>query len=401
MQSHDKSFGGLGALLTDTPHAQTEPYTIYFAGGLFDHKELFGNAKLAEYIERVSRGKYVCVLPQDLEQTDNRAAEVRNQDLLQVMKNDLAIFNFDGTELDSGTVVEMVFGKMLDIPAVVLRTDFRNAGDGAKDGDPWNLMCSAYPRNKVLLVHSMAWYQEALRQGGTTAEVEERLYTRMATAVIEQLDAVIQQKGWLTDEVNVQEIYKAALLFPGSGLEKTPDSFLRSIIRRKTAKGLLPKESDANNLIPRKAQRLHLMYRELLRLSRDLQAGATPAGELVLSGTTISRCDELMEAVLNLDRFMGESLTVVAELYSQSDAAHAAGPIAQIATAARDRAATLRTRAETVYRETTFNSRAVFHLPQVAAQEAALRQFTLEAQDVANTIAEQAEAKAADVTATY
>ena len=235
MQSHDKSFGGLGALLTDTPHAQTEPYTIYFAGGLFDHKELFGNAKLAEYIERVSRGKYVCVLPQDLEQTDNRAAEVRNQDLLQVMKNDLAIFNFDGTELDSGTVVEMVFGKMLDIPAVVLRTDFRNAGDGAKDGDPWNLMCSAYPRNKVLLVHSMAWYQEALRQGGTTAEVEERLYTRMATAVIEQLDAVIQQKGWLTDEVNVQEIYKAALLFPGSGLEKTPDSFLRSIIRRKTA----------------------------------------------------------------------------------------------------------------------------------------------------------------------
>ena len=48
-------------------------YTIYFAGELFDHKHLIGNALLAAHIERLSNGRYRCVLPQDLEQTDSRA----------------------------------------------------------------------------------------------------------------------------------------------------------------------------------------------------------------------------------------------------------------------------------------------------------------------------------------
>ena len=80
-------------------------YTVYFAGALFDHKELIGNALLASYIDELSKGKYKCVLPQDLEQTTDRAVAIRNQDLAQVMKCDLAIFNFDGSELDSGTVL--------------------------------------------------------------------------------------------------------------------------------------------------------------------------------------------------------------------------------------------------------------------------------------------------------
>ena len=32
-------------------------YTIYFAGALFDHKELIGNAILASYINEISDGK--------------------------------------------------------------------------------------------------------------------------------------------------------------------------------------------------------------------------------------------------------------------------------------------------------------------------------------------------------
>jgi len=38
---------------------------------------------------------------------------------------DLALFNFDGPELDLGTVVEFLFAKFADIPALILRMDFR------------------------------------------------------------------------------------------------------------------------------------------------------------------------------------------------------------------------------------------------------------------------------------
>ena len=50
--------------------------------------------------------------------------------------------------LDSGTVVEFVYAKLLDIPAVILRTDFRGGGDQDTDGDAWNLMVSFYPRTR-------------------------------------------------------------------------------------------------------------------------------------------------------------------------------------------------------------------------------------------------------------
>ena len=73
-------------------------YTIYFAGELFDHKHLIGNALLAAHIERLSNGRYRCVLPQDLEQTDSRAVDIRNQDLIGVATCDLALFNFDGSD---------------------------------------------------------------------------------------------------------------------------------------------------------------------------------------------------------------------------------------------------------------------------------------------------------------
>ena len=48
-------------------------YTIYFAGALFDHKDLIGNAVLVSYINELSNGKYQCILPQDLEQATNIA----------------------------------------------------------------------------------------------------------------------------------------------------------------------------------------------------------------------------------------------------------------------------------------------------------------------------------------
>jgi nucleoside 2-deoxyribosyltransferase len=217
-------------------------YTVYFAGALFNHKDLIGNALLASYIEQGSHGQYRCVLPQNLEQATVPAVDIRNQDLQQVMACDLALFNFDGTELDAGTVVEFMFAKCLDIPSVILRSDFRTAGDQGQDGDAWNLMCSFYPRTQIVQCHAMAWYQQASHAGGTLADLTQRFYERLACAVVEGLEAVRQEpplpKGTLAD---VTRLYQWAARFPGGGLlESYADpARLATLVRAKRHKGLV------------------------------------------------------------------------------------------------------------------------------------------------------------------
>lgn len=218
------------------------PLTIYFAGALFTHNDLTGNALLASYIERSSQGRYVCVLPQDLEQATVRAVDIRNQDLKQVMTCDLALFNFDGSDLDSGTVVEFMFAKFLDIPAVLVRSDFRTAGDQLKDGDPWNLMCSFYPRTRLVQFNAMAWYQQAIRAAPTLSEALPRLYERMATEITLHLDAVRDEpplpKG---DRQAIESLYRWALCFPGGGFHDAcaEAHFIERVIARKASQGLL------------------------------------------------------------------------------------------------------------------------------------------------------------------
>lgn len=221
-------------------------YTIYFAGELFDHKHLLGNALLASHIERQSDGRYRCVLPQDLEQTNSRAVDIRNQDLIGVATCDLALFNFDGPDLDSGTVVEFVYAKLLDIPAVILRTDFRGGGDQDTDGDAWNLMASFYPRTRNVTLNAMAWYQEAFRESDTVADAIARYCDRMASEIIEALDAVRAEPPHLGAAPDgVEHLYRWALSFPGSGIAEriAGDGSLEDTVHRlvseKLSKGLL------------------------------------------------------------------------------------------------------------------------------------------------------------------
>ncbi len=216
-------------------------YSVYFAGELFDHKHLIGNAILAEAIERRSGGRYACVVPQHLEQATERAVDVRNQDLKQVMACDLGLFNFDGTDLDSGTVVEFMLAKFLDIPSVILRSDFRSSGDQDKDGDDWNLMCSFYPRVGRLEFNAMTWYQEARDSAAGVSDCTSRLYSRIASAVIEQLDAVRAEPPVAEfNEDRVRSLYDWAARFPGNGLEDVcgPD-FVDEVIASRRRKGLL------------------------------------------------------------------------------------------------------------------------------------------------------------------
>lgn len=220
----------------------TTEYTIYFAGELFDHKDLIGNALLASHIEQVSNGKYRCVLPQDLEQTSARAAQIRNQDLKTLMECDLAIFNFDGTELDSGTVVEFMYAKMLDTPCVILRSDFRRSGDQDGENDDWNLMASFYPRTQKLQFNAMQWYQEERAGGDDLQAVTDRLYRRMASASVEALDQVKAEPSILRGTAGeIAGVFKWALRFPGGGLSDAAIDVER-LVQDKIAKGILPSE---------------------------------------------------------------------------------------------------------------------------------------------------------------
>jgi len=219
----------------------TDALQIYFAGDIFDHKDLVGNALLARYIEQSSAGRYRCVLPQNLEQSSNRAVNIRNQDLVQVIQCDVALFNFDGDDLDSGTVVEFMLAKMLDIPALIVRSDFRSAGDQNKDGDDWNLMCSFFPRARNFQFNAMAWFQAAHADGDDILETLPKLYLSLSEQITAALDEVCDEPSLFGGDLNrARALYDWARQFPGSGLaHRIDDQALEQIVQRKHARGML------------------------------------------------------------------------------------------------------------------------------------------------------------------
>ena len=217
-------------------------FTIYFGGSLFSHKDLSGNALLAEYIEKCSGNKYLCCLPQNLEQHQTTALAIRNKDIAKIIECDLGLFNFDGTELDAGVVVEFMLAKFLDIPAVILRSDFRTCGEREIGGEDWNLMCSFYPRTRVVKVNSLQLYQEATEEGQRLNEVFDIYYTRIARMVIEDLDSVKTEQPLLKgDQKKMEMLYQWALAFAGGGIDKlvSGSSFVDQIVAAKIRKGLV------------------------------------------------------------------------------------------------------------------------------------------------------------------
>jgi len=216
-----------------------EQNSVYFAGDIFNHKDLTGNLLLAEAIERESSKRYVCVLPQHLEQSTSRSIDIRNNDLSKIVSADLILVNFDGTELDSGTVIEFLFAKALDVPAVILRSDFRSAGDQER-GDPWNLMCSGYPRTGKLTLNAMAWYQEAWGKGGGTAAVLERLYSKLSKAIITEFDNVYNEPSLIDSQQMLCNVYEWGMRFPGNGFsDYFTEQKLKSLLEKKQKRALL------------------------------------------------------------------------------------------------------------------------------------------------------------------
>jgi len=216
-------------------------FTIYFGGSLFNHKDLTGNAFLAEHIEKGSDNKYHCCLPQNVEQHQTTALDIRNKDIAKIIECDLGLFNFDGTELDAGVVVEFMLAKFLDIPAVILRSDFRTCGEKEIGGEDWNFMCSFYPRTRIVKINAMLSYQEAVEESQTLNEVFDIYYSRIARLIVESLDSVRTEKPLLKgDQKRLETLYQWALTFPGGGIEKliSNTSFVDQILAAKIKKGI-------------------------------------------------------------------------------------------------------------------------------------------------------------------
>jgi len=156
-----------------------------------------------------------------------------------LIESDLSLFNFDGADLDSGTVVEFMVAKQLDIPAVILRTDFRSAGDQEKQGDNWNLMCSGYPRTETISLNSMEIYQQA--EGDDIHAKIDSIYRTLSSSVIQALNKVREQAPIGDSEVLTENLYRWCTQYCGGGMEELLDDkhWLEDILNRKRKNGLI------------------------------------------------------------------------------------------------------------------------------------------------------------------
>lgn len=227
-------------------------YNVYFAGALFSHKDLIGNAALAEEIFADSDGEFKCILPQNIEYRKLSPRAIRDEDILNLIECDLAIFNFDGSELDSGTVVEFMFAKFADIPSLILRTDFRNGGDCVDENEnnnfPWNLMVSFYPRTEALVLHAADIYKESMSEslsaenslcasptsGASTSKI---MSAKIAEKVVQKLRILLTLSPSMPENISPC-VYEWLAKMPDFADEKALDR-LKLALSRKLSKKLL------------------------------------------------------------------------------------------------------------------------------------------------------------------
>lgn len=187
-------------------------YSVYFAGELFDQKHITGNALLARAIEKLSENQYRCILPQNWEgDVHSTSVAIRNRDIESVIRADVVLFNFDGPDIDSGTAVEFMLAKMVDVPVVILRTDCRNWSH--LFGDDWNLMLSSYPRSQNVIWNALVEYNNL--KGDVSA-----MHTILAQKSMEAFEKVMQTPALLKSPEDLLRAYQHVVAMCGGGLEK-------------------------------------------------------------------------------------------------------------------------------------------------------------------------------------
>lgn len=203
-------------------------FKIYFAGELFDHKHILGNKILAQRIEAAANNIYKCILPQNWEGALDDIIDIRNNDLKAIIEADFVLFNFDGPDLDSGTAVEFIIAKMLDIPAILLRTDSRGGGHLANED--WNLMVAGYPRCVVVRLSGLELYNTVGLDG---------MEQKIVESILIALQKVQAQPSVMSSYEEIWTAYQHVIKMSGGNLEKiVPVSLLREIIIAKGRKGI-------------------------------------------------------------------------------------------------------------------------------------------------------------------
>ncbi len=222
--------------------------TVYLGSEIYSLKHLIGNAYLAEAIYEKSHGRYLCELPQDLERPGARPRAVRDQAIRKLVACDLALFLFDGAELESATAVEFMIAKFADIPSVILRSDLRRAGDGP---NPWTLMASSYPRTASVALDGLEAYKairrrrhrgldEIARLAGQHGSADaQRICDEVASACVRTLDRVSAIEPVMPKYLR-EEVFNWIALMPGlKGKQKVLRKEFESYLERKVGKGLL------------------------------------------------------------------------------------------------------------------------------------------------------------------
>jgi hypothetical protein len=222
--------------------------TVFFAGELFDLKHLIGNAYLAEAIYEKSHGRYLCALPQDFDPRGKQPRAIRDHHIRSLAGCDLALFSFDGPDLDSGTLAEFMIAKFADIPAVILRSDRRGAGGRTPQ---WNPMANFYPRTAVLSLDGLGTYKailkkrhrkldEVIRLAGQHSSADaQRMCDEIAAAVVRAFDRVRVMPPVMPKHLR-EEIYNWLPLMPGlRGKEKPLRREFENYLERKVQRDLL------------------------------------------------------------------------------------------------------------------------------------------------------------------
>ena len=211
--------------------------TIYWAGDLFDFKDLTGNMEIAAAVEEQSGGRYQVKLPQLSESNSKRSVTaIRDADLELLINCDTIVANFDGSDLDSGTVVEFCFAKMLDMPGVLLRTDFRTGSDQSDGEEPWNLMCSGYPRTASLVLHGMKLFHHHWDKAGSRQEKLTSFRNDIARRVIAALDKTVAEKPLFSAEELLEHYVKTVTAAGGTLPELFPRKRIELLVAEKVAK---------------------------------------------------------------------------------------------------------------------------------------------------------------------
>jgi len=222
------------SIVNSTPKDPVEVFSVYSAGGLSTQYELGMNVLIKEAVWQLSNGKFQFVLPQSKEMRglELNAANIRNIDLLELVKADIIVARFDGLELDAGTVVEFTMAKSLGKPTVILRCDSRHLSGQDLD-EPYNLMVKCWPRTVEVHVDSLINYisffnkeYQALGDGVTfQATMKAELNTvqngidEISKKIIDGLEAVIRVGSPYPPEFQ-EFVYEAWRYSPGGGFDQ-------------------------------------------------------------------------------------------------------------------------------------------------------------------------------------